>query len=85
MATLHLDASHEEKIKMVGRAKACLVPSNFQEPYGLVAVELIAQGTPVITLDDGALSELITSKVGRVCNNNEAFIQTCKGFRDGSI
>ena len=84
MATLHLDASHEEKTKMVGRAKACMVPSAFNEPFGLTAVESIAQGTPVIALDDGALSELITPKVGKVCGSNEAFIQAAKDFEIGN-
>ena len=80
LATLHLDASHEDKIRMVGKAKACLVPSNFSEPYGLVATEALCCGTPVIATDDGALSEIVLPKVGIICAGNAAFVDVVQGF-----
>ena len=42
------------------------------EPYGLVAVEAMACGTPVIASNDGAIPELVTSDVGIVCNTVQA-------------
>src|SRR5208337_2258674 len=45
-AILHLDASHEEKVKLVGNASACLIPSAMQEPFGLTCIEAMSCGTP---------------------------------------
>lgn len=47
------------KRNFLGNAKALLVPSLFEEPFGMVSVEAFACGTPVIALDSGALPEVI--------------------------
>jgi glycosyltransferase involved in cell wall biosynthesis len=65
--TVHLDVSHDKKIELLQQAKAVLFPSAMGEPFGLVIVESMACGTPVIALEDGAVSEIITSKTGIVC------------------
>lgn len=57
---LHLDASHEDKIKLYQNAKAVLFPSRMGEPFGLIVPEANACGTPVIGLRDGAIPETIT-------------------------
>ncbi|HSX32022.1 MAG TPA: glycosyltransferase [Candidatus Saccharimonadales bacterium] len=49
-----------KKQSFLGNAAALLVPSVFEEPFGMVAIEALACGTPVIGLDSGALPELIT-------------------------
>ena len=79
-AILHLDATHEEKVKLVQNARACLIPSQMQEPFGLVCVESFSTGTPAIALNDGALSELVTPKAGIVANNNVEFFEAVKNF-----
>jgi glycosyltransferase involved in cell wall biosynthesis len=56
---MHLDASQDEKVKFVQNAKYLLFPSKMSEPFGLVALEAMACGTPVIALDDGAIKEVI--------------------------
>lgn len=52
-------ASPEAKRNFLGNAKALLVPSLFNEPFGMVTLEAFACGTPVIALDSGALPEVI--------------------------
>lgn len=47
------------KRKFLGNAKALVVPSIFAEPFGLVSIEALACGTPVIALNSGALPEVI--------------------------
>lgn len=47
------------KQMFIGNARALLVPSLFEEPFGMVAIEALACGTPVIGLDSGALPEII--------------------------
>lgn len=53
----------EEKIAFLANARALLVPSLFAEPFGMVSVEALACGTPIVGLDSGALPEVITDDV----------------------
>lgn len=48
-----------EKDKFLGNAYALLLPIDWPEPFGLVMVEAIACGTPVIAYRDGAVPEVI--------------------------
>lgn len=47
------------KQQLLSSAKALLMPSIWQEPFGLVMVEALACGTPVIGVNRGAIPELI--------------------------
>lgn len=49
----------EEKQRFLSNAKALLVPSIFDEPFGMVMIESLACGTPVIGLNSGAIAEVI--------------------------
>ncbi|MEO5950397.1 MAG: glycosyltransferase, partial [Candidatus Saccharimonadales bacterium] len=51
--------SDSEKRQFLGNARALLVPSIFDEPFGMVTIEALACGTPVIGLDRGATHEII--------------------------
>jgi glycosyltransferase involved in cell wall biosynthesis len=57
----HLD--HTQLAERVGRASVCLVTPRWDEPYGLVAAEALACGTPVCGFDRGALSEVLADDV----------------------
>jgi glycosyltransferase involved in cell wall biosynthesis len=48
-----------KKQAFLGNANALLMPSTYDEPFGMTAIEALACGTPVITLDSGALPEVI--------------------------
>jgi glycosyltransferase involved in cell wall biosynthesis len=52
-----------EKQEFLGNARALIVPSLFDEPFGMVMIEALACGTPVIGLDSGAIPEVITNNV----------------------
>jgi glycosyltransferase involved in cell wall biosynthesis len=52
-------ATDAAKQDLLGNAAALLVPSLFEEPFGMVAIEALACGTPVIGLNSGALPEVI--------------------------
>jgi hypothetical protein len=52
-----------EKEAFYGGATALLFPIDWPEPFGLVAVEAMANGTPVIAFRRGAVSEIIDDGV----------------------
>lgn len=51
--------SAEECRQVMARVRAVIIPSQWEEPFGLVAVETMSVGTPPIAVDHGALPELI--------------------------
>lgn len=64
------------KNKLLGGAKAFLNPLNWEEPFGMVIVESMAVGTPVISFDRGAASEVIkNNKTGFLVKNKSEMIK----------
>ena len=70
------EANHEQKNELIGGAVATLFPITWREPFGLVMVESMAAGTPVIAMNLGSTSEVIAhGKTGFLCHNVDEFIQ----------
>ncbi len=61
-------SSVTEKQAFLGNAAALIVPSQFAEPFGMVAIEALACATPVIGLTSGALPEIVTAHAGIISN-----------------
>jgi len=53
--------SHEETLRLYAKADVCAVPSVWQEPFGLVAVEAMMAGIPVCAADCGGLHDSVLS------------------------
>jgi glycosyltransferase involved in cell wall biosynthesis len=58
--------SHDRCAELISRARAILLPSAWEEPFGLVAVEAMAAGVPAIAAGHGSFTELITPGVDGV-------------------
>ncbi|HEV2122113.1 MAG TPA: glycosyltransferase [Chloroflexota bacterium] len=52
--------SHPASRALLGRARAAVVPSQWEEPFGLVVVEAMAAGVPAVAPRHGSFPELIT-------------------------
>jgi glycosyltransferase involved in cell wall biosynthesis len=50
---------HEQKVHLLQRAKAVLFPIEWPEPFGLVMIEAMACGTPVIATPCGSVPEVV--------------------------
>ena len=58
------------KNELLSRAKAFLFPIQWEEPFGLVMIEAMACGTPVLALPGGAVREIVRDGVnGWVCRD----------------
>jgi glycosyltransferase involved in cell wall biosynthesis len=54
------ETGESEKNKFLSEAMALLFPIDWPEPFGLVMIEALACGTPVIAFNHGSVSEVIT-------------------------
>ena len=73
----------EEKVKYLGAADAVLSPVRWDEPFGLVIIEAMACGTPVIGTRRGAVPELIEHGVtGFLCDTEEELVEAAERVHD---
>ncbi|MED7788577.1 glycosyltransferase family 4 protein [Francisella sp. 19X1-34] len=61
-------ASGQKKAEVFSQAKALLFPIQWSEPFGLVMVEAMMSGTPVIAFNRGSVSEIVNRESGFVIN-----------------
>jgi glycosyltransferase involved in cell wall biosynthesis len=64
-----------QKNELLGRARALLMPILWEEPFGIVMVEAMACGTPVLGLARGAVPEVVEHGVaGFVCGDVDGLV-----------
>ena len=68
-----------EKVRLPGGAKALLFPIDRREPFGLVMIEAMACGTPVIAYRRGSVPEVIKDKeTGFIVETKEEMAEAIK-------
>ncbi|WP_249295953.1 glycosyltransferase family 4 protein [Agrococcus sp. Marseille-Q4369] len=72
-----------ELAERVGEASVTVVTPSWDEPYGLVAAESMAAGTPVAALARGGLIEVISPESGRLCQTEDA-AELARAMREAS-
>ena len=55
--------SSDRCAELIARARAVLLPSAWEETFGLVAIEAMAAGVPPVAADHGSFAELVTPGV----------------------
>ncbi len=70
------------KNEFLNNAKALIIPSTFDEPFGMVMIEALASGTPLIGLASGAIPEIITKKTGILVDKFESEEKIIDGLVD---
>src|SRR3954451_14393787 len=68
------DVRGEQKAALLANARALLFPTQVIEGFGLVIVEALLSGTPVIASNLGACVELIPEQVGFVCASRADYL-----------
>jgi glycosyltransferase involved in cell wall biosynthesis len=70
------EINEKQKQEFLGNAVALLFPIDWPEPFGLVTIEAMACGTPVLAWNCGSVPEIIENgKSGYVVDNMEAAIE----------
>jgi glycosyltransferase involved in cell wall biosynthesis len=78
---LYEEPPQDFKFELYRKAKCTLFTSQWEEPFGLVMIESMACGTPVIALRRGAAPEvIIDGKTGFVVDTEEEMFEATKNI-----
>ncbi|NJP32229.1 glycosyltransferase family 4 protein [Micromonospora sp. HSS6-12] len=70
--TVVLDADRTAAFRLLVEARCLVMPIQWEEPFGVVMLEAMATGTPVVALNRGAVSELVRPGVtGLTCERED--------------
>jgi glycosyltransferase involved in cell wall biosynthesis len=76
------EATPDIKNELLANATALLFPIQWNEPFGLVMIEAMACGTPVLALPGGAVNEIVADGVnGWLCPNVGDMAQRARDLR----
>ena len=77
------EVTDKHKDEFLGNAYALLFPIDWPEPFGLVMIEAMACGTPVIAFEAGSVAEVMDDGVtGFIVNDIEQAVEAVRRVRD---
>jgi glycosyltransferase involved in cell wall biosynthesis len=72
------EVDHETKVALYKRARCTLFPIQWPEPFGLVMIESLACGTPVIAMRQGSVPEVIEhGRSGFIVETVDEMVEAC--------
>mgnify|MGYP001112028886 CR=1 FL=1 len=72
----------QQKSNYLSRSKALLFPIEWEEPFGIVMIEAMACGTPVIAFNKGSVPEVVTpGKTGFIVEDASAMVKAIPRLR----
>ena len=75
------EIGEKEKGEFLGNAKALLFPIDWPEPFGMVVIEAMACGTPVIAWPHGSVPEILDEgKTGFIVEDMDTAIRALKNI-----
>jgi glycosyltransferase involved in cell wall biosynthesis len=78
------EADEKTKYELLSGAIATLCPIQWEEPFGMVFIESMAAGAPVIAYNRGSVSEVIRDGVGGIVverDNMDAFVSAIEDVK----
>ena len=73
------EVDHETKMELYKRAKCTLFPIQWPEPFGLVMIESMACGTPVIAMRHGSVPEVMEhGRTGFIVDTVDEMVEAAK-------
>lgn len=77
------EVGHKEKNRLFAQADGVLFPSRWNEAFGLVMIEALACGTPVVALGNGAVSEILRNgRTGYIVSDEALYIEAMGKIRE---
>jgi glycosyltransferase involved in cell wall biosynthesis len=77
------EATGEIKLALLGGASALLNPIQWAEPFGLVMIEALACGTPVVACPNGAATEIVDDgHTGFLCSESAGLVEAVQQIHD---
>jgi glycosyltransferase involved in cell wall biosynthesis len=71
----HARLAYAPLMELMSRARGLLFPLQWDEPFGMVAIESMAAGTPVLVYRRGAMPELIQNgETGYLCDSEDQMV-----------
>lgn len=75
------EISDHEKNEFLGNALALLFPIDWMEPFGLVLIEAMACGTPIVACGNGSVPEIVRHGVnGFIVSNQEDAVKAVRNI-----
>jgi glycosyltransferase involved in cell wall biosynthesis len=70
------EVPHEHKLELLAGARALLFPIRWNEPFGMVMIEALACGTPVLAFPEGAAPEVVDDgRTGYLCHDEQDMVE----------
>ena len=75
------EINDQEKINLLSKSRALIAPSRWNEPFGMMNIEALACGTPIIATNKGSLKEIVKhNETGYLCNDYSELLEGMKNI-----